>query len=226
MQRINSAPRHFGGVVCTSVALLLCGCTTPEMGKEADRTDLAAAKSCCTSINDLPRPTSFTGQATISLSKESSFFDFGGGLTTFASLSVSGATNRFLTTLAQCRGKFGLLSKGANWDCVEVVLMFRDGSGNVLRHVSSTPTFRVYKDQMFNLTTFHEVPAEAVSVIVYANPIGIGSENSALGRFTNYGAPITVTSTSKFPYIRNVFGEVTLIGGATLAEATKGVTAQ
>lgn len=203
---------------------LLSGCGTAPASRIQDRAELDGAKACCQSISALPLPAQLNDQTVVLFAKDSTHFDFGRGLTPFARFAIDGNESKYLTIIASCRGS-GLAFGGDGMNhCVDVKVTFLDSTGSALRHSSTAPTLRDYNSKMFNLTTFHNVPASAKTVLITADPSQMGSEGSAPGRYTAYGTNLTVSAGRQIPYVRTVYGSITSIVGPTLEQASRGLS--
>lgn len=222
---MNRYPAHLPfALTAACVLVLLSGCGTAPASRVQDRKELEDAKACCQSSSELPAPVPLIDQSVFLFAKDSPHFDFGRGLAPFARFSVDGRLNKHLALIGMCRLSGLAFGGDGMTHCVDIRVTFFDAAGSVLEHRSTVQTFRNYNNQMFNLTTFHDVPAEARSLVIAADPRGMGAEASALGRYTAYGTSMTVSSGAQIPYVRTVYGSITAVVAPTLAQASRGLS--
>lgn len=204
--------------VLTTAALaascFVTGCAAPDL-RALETATHARAKACCSDLRSLPASSPLAKENTLSLNATSPHFDFGAGLTPFASYKLD-ATVKYVALLSKPQG-------AQPFFFADLRPIFLDAQGRQLPPVDMSPAIvRTYGAMgWYALTRYAAVPQQAVTLVVTTDVANAGKSARTTGDIPSGGVMLggifvpMLGGQHDFPYFHAIYGDGWLLTSAT-----------
>lgn len=160
------------------ICVALAGCAASKVRDE--QVQLAGARSCCASFQDLPAPVAEFRDRTLLLGPDSPHFDFGDGLVPFVRLPIRAEDSVMLSIYSHADNSAWLTGAYGTFKYIALRAIFLDADGHeIARSALSAPMTSALGAGWLKLKRTVDVPATTASVILASNLAELGQASSA-----------------------------------------------